>query len=112
MQHPYPSTIGQPLHARPLASGARSPGLAFGMELLLGGVFQLFGLGHIYAGRPVLGMAWLLGYMLIQAVNIALMGVVIGFITLPLTWLVATVIASISAAATANQTNEELGLPI
>jgi len=45
--------------------------------------FFVTGLGQIYNGQ----IAWGLFLMLIQAINVALMFILIGFITLPIIWI-------------------------
>ncbi len=61
--------------------------LAVGLEVGPGTLFQTFGLGHIYAGRFGAGAGILLSYWFLQAINLMLMSVWIGFITAPITWL-------------------------
>lgn len=61
--------------------------LAVGLEVGPGALFQTFGVGHLYAGRPGTGLALMFGYWTLQAINAALTLVWIGFLTGPLTWL-------------------------
>ena len=61
--------------------------LAVGLEVGPGAVFQTFGIGHLYAGQVGKGLAVMLGYWILQAINLALTSVLIGFVTGPLTWL-------------------------
>lgn len=57
------------------------------LELVPGFVLQTFGLGHIYRGRVGMGLFIMLSYWALQAVNVLLMTLLIGFVTAPLTWL-------------------------
>ncbi len=68
--------------------------IAVGLEIVPGGLFQVFGLGHIYAGKVGRGVAIMLAYWVLQAINIALTTVWIGVITAPLTWLAFTVFSA------------------
>lgn len=68
--------------------------LAVALEVGPGTLFQTFGIGHLYAGRAGTGIALLVSYWVLQAINVWLMSVFIGFITAPLTWLVYSVFAS------------------
>ena len=67
--------------------------LAVGLEVAPGTIFQTFGLGHLYAGKVGTGLAILVSYWVLQAINTMLMSVWIGFITAPLTWLAYMVLA-------------------
>jgi TM2 domain-containing membrane protein YozV len=58
------------------------------------GLFQVFGIGHIYRGRTGAGVAIMVSYWVLQAINTALMSIWIGFITAPLTWLAYMVFSS------------------
>jgi TM2 domain-containing membrane protein YozV len=61
--------------------------VAVGLEVGPGMFLQTFGIGHMYAGRVGQGVAIMLAYWVLQAVNIALMSVMVGFVTYPLTLL-------------------------
>ncbi|MFT4624688.1 MAG: TM2 domain-containing membrane protein YozV [Myxococcota bacterium] len=61
--------------------------VAVGLEVLPGFFFQTFGIGHLYKGRVGMGLGIMLSYWVLQAVNVALCSIFIGFITGPLTWL-------------------------
>ena len=61
--------------------------IAIGLELAPGAFFQTFGIGHMYSGRFMTGLAIMISYWALQSVNTLLMAVWIGFITFPLTWL-------------------------
>ena len=68
--------------------------IAVGLEVVPGGLFQVFGLGHIYAGKVGRGIAIMLAYWILQVINGLLMSVWIGFITAPLTWLAFTIFSA------------------
>ena len=61
--------------------------VAVGLEVGPGLLLQTFGVGHMYSGRMSLGLAIMFGYWVLQAINIALMPFMIGFVTYPLTLL-------------------------
>ena len=67
--------------------------LAVGLEVGPGTLLQTFGIGHMYAGRYSTGLAIMFSYWVLQAINTMLMGVGIGFVTAPLTWLAYMVFA-------------------
>ena len=67
------------------------------LEVLGGLFFQVFGIGHILQGRVGLGLFIMISYWAVQAVNLFLMMFLIGFITMPLTWLFYLVAASMNA---------------
>jgi TM2 domain-containing membrane protein YozV len=72
---------------------SHSNALAIGLEVGPGFFFQTFGIGHMYAGRAQAGIAIMLSYWVLQAINVALMSVWIGFVTYPLTMLAYMVLA-------------------
>lgn len=67
--------------------------LAVGLEVGPGAILQTFGVGHMYAGRYSTGLAIMVSYWVLQAINAMLMTVFIGFITAPLTWLAFMILA-------------------
>ena len=69
------------------------------LEFLPGLLAATFGIGHIYAGNVALGLCAMFGYWLMFAVNVALCFVLVGFVTMPLCWLVMIVGSPIAAAA-------------
>ena len=76
---------------------ARDPGLAVVLEMIPGLMAQTFGIGTIYAGRVATGLFMMFGYWFLQLVNLLLCLVVVGFITLPLTWVAFMIVAPIVA---------------
>jgi len=65
---------------------------------LIGGFFQMFGLGHMYLGNMKLGFTYLLGYWLVLVINALLIVVGVGLITLPLSWFAVMLVSSLVAA--------------
>lgn len=82
-------------------NNSRSPLVALLLEAIPGFFFQTFGIGHIYTGRVGLGLAVMLSYWLLLGVNVVLMGLLIGFLTTPLTFLAYIIISSMVAAGNA-----------
>jgi len=70
-----------------------SNAVAVGLEVVPGFLFQTFGIGHMYAGRFGAGLAIMITYWVLQAINVLLMGIWVGFVTAPLTWLAFTIFA-------------------
>jgi len=77
---------------------AKSAGVAAMLEVLFGLFAQTFGIGHIYAGRIGVGLAIMFGYWALTAVNLLLCFVLIGFVTLPMCWLIAMIVSPLMAA--------------
>ena len=73
------------------------PTVAFLLEFLLGFFIHWFGWGHIYNGRIGKGLLIMLTYWAIQAVNVVLAFVVVGFVTGAITWVLYLIFSSISA---------------
>lgn len=67
--------------------------VAVGLEVGPGVFLQTFGIGHLYAGKASTGLAIMISYWVLQAINVALMPFVIGWITFPLTFLIYMVMA-------------------
>ena len=61
--------------------------VAVGLEVGPGLLFQTFGIGHLYAGKVGTGLAIMVSYWCLQAVNVLLMALLVGYVTAPLTWL-------------------------
>lgn len=81
-------------HYYPVKSG----GTAALLEILPGLFISTFGIGHIYAGNVGTGLLFMFGYWILLFINILLCLVLIGFITLPLTWVVMMILSPILAA--------------
>ena len=78
-----------------------NPGLAVALEVVPGTLFQTFGIGHMYAGSIGKGLAIMISYWVLQAINVALCTILIGFITGPLTWLIYMVACPMTAYSSA-----------
>jgi TM2 domain-containing membrane protein YozV len=87
----------------------KSTGTAVLLEVLPGFFFQTFGIGHIYAGNVGVGLLFMFGYWFVQIINVILCLVFIGFITLPLCFILAMVISPILASNTAQRSNANAG---
>lgn len=98
-------------YGQPIIQTPKNAGLAVMMELLGGFFFQTFGIGHIYAGRVGIGIAWMLGYWVVTAINFMLCFILVGFITWPLCWIAAMIISPITVNGAIKQENARMGLP-
>jgi hypothetical protein len=74
-------------------------GAAVTMEVLFG-FFNIFGIGHFMNGNAGLGLLFMFGYWFLLMVNVALIFVAIGIITLPLTWCCFMVLSPVVVAST------------
>lgn len=83
--------------SKPIQTVAPNPGTAALLEVLPG-LFGVFGIGHMYSGNIGLGLGMMFGYWALQALNIALLFVLVGFVTLPLTALLTLILSPIYAA--------------
>jgi TM2 domain-containing membrane protein YozV len=81
---------------------AKSGGTAAILEILPGLFLSTFGIGHMYAGNVGIGLLLMFGYWFLLFINLLLCFVLIGFITLPLTWLLMIIISPILAAGSCN----------
>ncbi|MDP9794491.1 TM2 domain-containing membrane protein YozV [Catenuloplanes nepalensis] len=95
---PYHPAYAPP--SRPL----RSTGAAVMLELFLG-LFGLFGVGALYAGKTGLGVTLMVSYWVLFWVNVALAFVLIGLFTGPLTWLFYMILSPVLAARAVDQHN-------
>ena len=75
----------------------RSAGAAVALELVLG-LFGIFGVGNIYAGRTGLGVALMVSFWALFWLNFLLIFLVIGWFTMPLTWIAFLILGPILAA--------------
>lgn len=87
----------------------KSSGTAVLLEVLPGFFFQTFGIGHMYAGNVGVGLAFMFGYWFIQFINLLLCMLIVGFILLPLCFILAMVISPILASNTAERANAAAG---
>jgi TM2 domain-containing membrane protein YozV len=65
----------------------KDPTAAVLLEILPALCMQTFGIGNIYAGNVLVGIAIMVAYWISCLVNALLCVVLIGFVTWPLTWL-------------------------
>jgi hypothetical protein len=86
----------------------RSPGTAALLEILPG-FFQVFGIGHIYAGNVGLGLLFMFGYWFVAFINFLLIFIIIGLFTGPLCWLAMMIISSVTASNAATRSNNAAG---
>jgi TM2 domain-containing membrane protein YozV len=75
----------------------KSGGVAALLEVLPG-LFQVFGIGHMYAGNVATGLIIMFGYWAVAFVNFLLLFVLIGWVTWPLCWIAAMIISPLTAA--------------
>jgi hypothetical protein len=87
---------------------AKNPGLAVGLELGGGFLFQTFGIGHLYAGNIGMGLGLMFGYWALTAINIVLCFALIGFVTWPITWIAFMVLSAITANNAAKKANLQM----
>ena len=87
----------------------KSTGTAVLLEILPGFFFQTFGIGNLYAGNVGAGLLLMFGYWLVQFVNILLCFLLIGFLALPLCFILAMVISPILASQAAERANRAAG---
>ena len=90
-------------------SPPKSPGTAVLLEVLPGIFLQTFGIGHIYAGNVGVGLLFMFGYWFIQFINLLLCILIIGFLTLPLCFILAMVISPILASNATARSNAAAG---
>lgn len=102
--YPYP-----PPHVQHVIHHYRTPpkstGTAVLLEVLPGFFLQTFGIGHLYAGNVGTGLLFMFGYWFIQFINVLLCMLLIGFITLPLCFILAMVISPILASNAVARSN-------
>ncbi len=77
-----------------MSMNSRQNAIAVGLELVPGGLFQVFGLGHIYAGRVGRGVASMVASWVREAGSALLAAGWIGVIPAPVTWLAFSVFSA------------------
>lgn len=95
-----PQQVGREVH---YYHSGPSAGTAVALEILLGMFMQTFGVGNLYAGNTSGGLFMMFGYWGLQFVNLVLCLVLIGFVTLPMTWLAFMIFCPIMANGSAKQ---------
>ncbi|MFI5841219.1 hypothetical protein ACIA8K_16115 [Catenuloplanes sp. NPDC051500] len=97
---PYQQHPGYPPPSRPL----KSTSAAVMLELFLG-LFGLFGVGALYANRSGLGITLMVSYWILFWINMALVFIVVGLFTAPITWLFYMILSPVLAARAVDQHN-------
>ncbi|MGW3787241.1 hypothetical protein ACWD5Z_21835 [Micromonospora chokoriensis] len=82
----------------------KSAGAAVALELVLG-LFGIFGVGNLYAGRTSIGVILMLSFWGLFWINFFLLFVFVGIVTMPLTWIAYLVLGSLLAARGVEQHN-------
>ncbi|MEU5563627.1 hypothetical protein [Micromonospora musae] len=82
----------------------KSVGVAVVLELLIG-LFGVFGIGNIYAGRVATGVILMVSFWVMFWINFFLIFVFIGMVTMPLTWIAYWVVGALLAARSVEQHN-------
>ena len=77
----------------------KSGGTAAVLEIPGGLLIQTFGIGHLYSGHVARGLLVMFGYWIVQGINVALMFVLIGWVTLPIVWFLTIVFSPLWAAS-------------
>ena len=115
-QPPQPQPPSYPYPPQPMQhvvhhyrTPPKSSGTAVLLEVLPGFFCQTFGIGHIYAGNVGVGLLFMFGYWFLQFINFLLLFLLIGIITMPLTFILAMVISPILASNTATRANNAAG---
>lgn len=83
----------------------KDPGVAALLEVLPA-FFQIFGIGHLYAGNILTGLLLMFGWWVVCAVNFVLLFLIIGYITWPLCWIAAVIVSALWASRSAKQANQ------
>lgn len=88
-QHYLPATI--PISVPPPRPAVpvvvqKSAAAAVALELVLG-LFGVFGVGNLYAGRTAEGVILMVSFWVLFWINVFLIFVFIGVVTMPLTWI-------------------------
>ncbi len=109
-QDPYGRPLPAPIHIPyPVAVvPQKSAGVAVALELVLG-LFGIFGVGNLYAGRAGAGVALMLSFWGLFWVNFFLIFVFIGIVTMPLTWIAYLVMGPLLAAQGVERHNSIVG---
>ncbi|MFV2017046.1 hypothetical protein [Micromonospora sp. LOL_023] len=118
---PYQSGQGQhlsaPVYGHPqqgwgppapqLVVAPKSAGAAIVLEIVLG-LFGIFGVGNIYAGKVATGIVLMLTFWVTFWINFLLVFIVIGWVTMPMTWLAYLAVGAILAARGVEQYNARI----
>lgn len=85
----------------------RSQGAAVALELVPG-LFGIFGIGSLYAGKITQGVVMMVSFWVLFWINAALTFVFIGWITGPLTWIGFLVLGVVSASRAVEEHNRRM----
>lgn len=98
---PGPQAIPQP-------APEKSMGIALMLELI-GGIFQIFGIGSFYAGAPLYGFALLVMYwmLLVLMLVFAVVTVGLGLVVIPVVWVIYAIFASLVAYTNVKAANKK-----
>src|SRR4051794_27691624 len=97
-QSPVPFRyVGNPYGHATAPRPTRSAGAAVALELVLG-ILGIFGVGNIYAGRAGLGVALMLSFWALFWINVGLIFLIVGWVTMPLTWIAFLIAGPLLAA--------------
>ncbi len=88
---------------RPHAGNGPDNGIAALLEILPGIFLQTFGIGHIYAGNVGRGLLVMFSYWILQGLNFLLTFVLVGFVTMFLTWLAFAIFSTLGASNAAKR---------
>ncbi|MFY1633293.1 hypothetical protein ACN27F_08415 [Solwaraspora sp. WMMB335] len=96
-----------PMVTHQVVVSSKSVGAAVALELVLG-LFGIFGIGNIYAGKVATGVVLMVSFWVLFWINVLLTFLIIGWVTLPLTWLAYLAIGAILAARAAERHNAQM----
>ncbi|MGC5021225.1 hypothetical protein [Micromonospora sp. DT47] len=106
-QHlPVPAAYGPPAY-HPTSVAVvpqKSAGAAVALELVLG-LFGVFGVGNLYAGRVATGVILMVSFWALFWVNFFLIFLAVGIVTMPLTWIAYLIVGALLAARSVEQHN-------
>ncbi|MBO4205419.1 hypothetical protein, partial [Micromonospora echinofusca] len=87
----------------------KSAGAAVALELVLG-LFGVFGVGNLYAGRTTAGVILMFSFWGMFWINFFLLFLAVGIVTMPLTWIAYLVAGSLLAAQGIERHNAQVAL--
>lgn len=111
---PVPQYLPAPVPAYPpmiVAVPQKSAGAAVALELVLG-LFGVFGVGNLYAGRTTAGVILMLSFWGMFWINFFLLFLAVGIVTMPLTWIAYLVTGALLAAQGVERHNTRAQLAI
>lgn len=102
--HHLPAPVAPLPYPVPVLAAPKSAGAAVALELVPG-LFGVFGIGNLYTGRVATGLVLMFSFWALFWVNVLLAFVVIGLVTMPLTWIAYLVVGALTAARGAERHN-------